>query len=538
MTVILYLITDKRIGKGEFKWKYFLAFISLFLLPQIPYLSVKVAEGSSLYIRNYDYGYMKYLVSKFLSQPFYTLKDLLISLDVYYWRSLMPIAIIFLFGVISYVYKMIKQEKSSFNNSILVLLVIILVPALLLYPFMSWDLNAFFLFLFLLISFVKLYDNFWPEKEMLKYILFFIIGSILITSMVLSSNANIRTLFLYSAEILPLMALTLIVTAFCFKSVFNLKKYLILTAIISISICSISSFYFFRKINRFKIALKHIYLETGWNEEIASQRIFKIGFNKKLDFLFYYKLIMEEMAFIDKKNSKNNKGYFIINGQENFLSFKKELKDHFLSHYLPDEIKKEVTKGSLVIREPYFIQPSIWFVPYNIKEYSTFPKGFHNIGKLYYEEPNWSKNVCYVPGLIKYKNTFYLCYMLINYIGEKISFLINFSKTKKTYFLQTTITGYPLIISDNQIKDFHFIKDIFIKFSCGKEVEKLKILSHIGYNINRSQKFKSFFSPIERKFPIKCKNINDVKELTVVFDHRVGYDKLKKISFSYPLKIK
>ena len=533
ITIIVFLITYEKIAEKQFEWKYFTAFISVFLLPQIPYLSVLFSNDSELYIRNYEYEHINWLINNFLSNPLNSLQEIFLSLDIYNKESLIRMLAISLLGLMGYFYKTINREEYSVDDSMLSLLIITINPILLTFPFINSWFNSFFLFLFVLIIFVKWNDNFWPKKEVIKYSMFLTFSFILIINLVSSTHTNLIP-FVYEPKLFALLFCILLLILLSYKPLFKTEKYVLSIALTLISLTI--GYNFSNRSNGFKSALKHIYQNTGWSDKEAIQRVFQFGFNGKSDFLFYYRLVIEEIGPVDKKKDvTNNKGYFIIkkNGGLEKHSLK-EWKDFFLNNEFPDEVKKELKRNSLLIQNPHHITKSIDVVPYVIKSKTIFPKGFHNMGKSHFKEPDWSKNTCYFPSLIKAGKTFYLCYVLYNYVGEKISFLINFSKIKKKSFLKAEITGFPLTIASSYRKDFHFIENIIVEFSCGKKMEKVKLLSRIGYNIDKSQYFKSFFAPMELQIPVKCKNLNNIKNVNIAFNHKVGYNKAKQILFSYP----
>ena len=548
ITILTFLITDERVLKNQFQWKYLMAFISVFLIPQIPYLSVMFSEDSHLYIRNYDPEQMKWLMDQFGSHPFRPLKQIFISLDVYNKEGLVRLLLILSLGVLSYTYKNIKTEKYFVDESVWTIFLIALFPILLSFPFVNYDLNSFFYFLFVLIGFIKWYDNFWPQKESLRQTLFLIMGLLFIGNRILFSNINLRDLIdIFGTSILSAFFLVSIPIILCFvfdRHYLKLSKtrYFLSMSVVLVTVYSVLGLSFmdrgvYLQRNKLKQALKYVYQETGWNDNEAMKKIFQFGFKSKLDFLFYYRLAQEEIGPIDKEDGMDNKGYFIIYSKNENFKKHSRIQNWFLNADFPDEIKEEIKKNTLIIQSPNEIRKSAWIIPYVIKKHSLFPWGFHNMGGTDYKEPDWSKNICYFSSLIKDKNKFYLCYILYNYVGEKISFLINFSKIKNKSVLEVKITGYPLTITSAEQKDFHFIKDIFIYFSCGTNKEKIKIISRMGHNVDKSDHFKSLFAPLEIKYPIKCKNVNHIKNVTVTFHHKIGYKEIKPVVFSYPPEI-
>ena len=553
---IVFLITDPRIQTNQFGWKYLLAFVSLFLLPQTPFLFTLLDENREVYIRTYDFERINWLITYFFANPLNTLRKLFISLDMYGLKPLIRALFIFILTIFGFIYKKRKSEKYFFDDSIVHLFLITIQPILLTFLFIDHKLNAFFLFLFSIITFVKFYDSLWPKNKETSYIFLFV----LVVMTGLSSSLDYVTDLIDHANLSTILILYLIVFLFLilyisfrlmnfqelyFKLFFKIKKTLKIDQVISLfyklsfglligSIIII--FHNIKPVDTFKKALKYIYQETAWDSTTALERVFKIGFKRK-DFLFYYKLAIEEHNKSFNQNQKNDIGYFLI--YEKNSEFQKnsieEWKNYLLKASLPKEVQKEIKNGSLVLRSVHKKSEKVFLISYQIKKFSRFPKGFHNLSRANYKEPSWSEDYCYFPSLLKNKNTFYLCHVLYNYIGEKISFRFSFSNEKnKDSLLKTTIIGHPLTIGDMERSDFHFIENIVISFFCGEKKEKIKILSRIGNDGNKKNKYRNFLAPIELKHPIKCKNINQIKKLKVKFQSQIGYSEKEEIYYSYP----
>ena len=561
VTFIVFLITDPRIQTEQFGWKYLLAFVSLFLLPQTPFLSVLLDEDKHLYIRNYEFGHLNWLIDHFFSNPLKQLKELFYSLDIYGPRSLMRLFFILSLTAAGSLYKKRKNEKYFFDDSIVNLLIITIQPLLLTFLFIDSYFNAFFLFLFSIIAFVKFYDSLWLKNKKISYMFL----SVFAIAVCISSSLN-HIINLLNYNVYQLILCFIIFLSVIFYIEFRLIKsqrktlnlfskikklglepnqaaklfYKLSWGLLIVLIIILSPKIKNSRQKQLKTALKYIYKETKWDNETTLQRIFQIGF-KKEDFLFYYRLATEKDTIKSfNENQKNNIGYFVV-FTKNVNSHKNSIKyweNWLLKKSLPYEIQEEIKNGSIIIKSIHKPSYNVFLISYQIENSSSFLKGFHNLSKANYKEPSWSEDYCYFPSLLRNKNTFYLCRVLYNYVGEKISFQLSFLKQKNgESLLKTIITGYPLTIANARRKDFHFMEDIVIHFFCGKKEETIKLLSRIGYSTDKGSYYKSFFAPIELKHPIKCKNINQIKKLKVKFQSQIGYSDKKDIYFSYPPEI-
>lgn len=568
ITLILFLITDEKILNSlpinfekpqprleeakPFQWKYALACLTLIALPQVPYLLA--LNNEDILLPKPDWHQMYWFIQDFLSRPLSRLKDIAIAIDFNQERLLRLSPFLSLLF-----YRFLFKKEGQVSENLMNLILISISPILMV---LISNNGFYFLNLGLLLLFVKYNDFLWPKHSILSGLIFSCCGLSLILPF-----SFILTAFLNAVLLLKVLLLWLNRSLKASAPPSGLKIFLNPLVIFTLFLSFYFSAFSHKTHKKFdgqskqlKNLTSYIYQDTRAPHQQALSRIFTVGLkkHKNKSIAFSYLLAKED---IDKqsdegvaksappdntdppalkiKNSANhttaepqkqpfdkNRGWFIIK-KESGIDYQNSnrVKEFLTQTKLPYEIKEEIKKNQLNIKNsPYPETKKYILIPYLITKKSRFPYGFHNVSHI---DPSykshWFEKNCFLSGLFKLENHFYLCYLMdgyLEYIGIKLSFL----KIRNQNFLRAEINSHPLsVIKDNRVIPHSFLKNLQLHISCLKRKEKtIPIIRRIGLSNKKSDFNKSFFAPLFVQKEISC-SLKELEEIAVSFTHQRKY---------------
>jgi len=570
ITLILFLITDEKILNSlpisfekpqplleeikPFQWKYALACLTLIVLPQAPYFLA--LNNEDILLPKPDWRQMYWFIQDFLSQPSHRLKNIAIAIDFNQERLLRLSPFLSLLF-----YRFFFKKEKQVSESLINLILISISPILMV---LISNNGFYFLNLGLLLLFIKYNDFLWPKYFILSGLIFSCCGLSLILPFSFSLTA-----FLNAVLLLKILLLWLNRSLKASALPSGLKNFLnpllIFTLFLSfyfsaLSHKKIAHKKFDGKSKQLKTLMSYIYQDTGWSHQQALSRVFTVRLKKhKNDSIaFFYLLAKEDIdkqldegvaksappnntdppalkikdsanhttAEPQKKPFDKNKGWFIIK-KNNGIDYQNSnrVKEFLTQTKLPYEIKEEIKTNQLKIKNsPYPETKKYILIPYLITKKSRFPYGFHNISHI---DPSykshWFEKNCFLSGLFKLENRFYLCYLMdgyFEYIGVKLKFL----KIRKQNFLRAEISSPSLsVIKDNRVIPHSFLKDLQIHISCLKrKKETIPIVRRIGLSNTKSDFNKSFFAPLFVQKEISC-SLEELEKIVVSFTHQRKY---------------
>lgn len=534
---LLYLFERKK------RWKPIVLFITLILLPCLPYFSMysfKVFE-TSIYSGEI---LMNYVIKAIFSEKWFWNINEITDFKIYLIGP-------FLFVCFLTARQMIKKSFPITTTTIN-LLIIITPPILVSVLVGRFIWYLYFINIFSILFFSKLCDDLMPknQKKCLNYLLIY--GGLFIFPLFLFLKPD-QTFYSqilwptqkYFVIILLLTPMIIFLSGIKKGFVNNLWKICILLFILNallkpsprLQLPTMFSYIQWFSYNAMEPLFKQILLETNWDNKTTIKRIFSIGgANEEISLLSYYSLAKEKFGK-DIKNYTSSKadGYFIIQNPEGFLFHTRKDWKQYLSlsvDIIPEEIRKEIQTDKLIIKTPKLYK-KLWLIPYKVTENSVFPDGFHNIGQHYYwEEPEWLKN-CPSTHHFRNNNDFYYCMILPGHL-QRAGVHIKLSKNTSS-FMDISVFGPLLGLKDepSSIDGYAFWSNIEISLFCNNK-KYLYFIPDIGYNPrwygDVIAQIKSLNTPLKLKVPVDCKK-EKISQIKLSFEHfRRKYPDYSKIT--------
>ena len=192
--------------------------------------------------------------------------------------------------------------------------------------------------------------------------------------------------------------------------------------------------------------MRKIFLETNWTPKKAMKQIHVIGIRDEISLLAYYAMAREKIksaegrsllgrlyhleidspSFLNPSSAQIKKdpalhllsetptGYIIIQHLKKFSGYSQTDWKRSLSHslLLSEPLRREITEKKILIKTPQLYN-SYWLIPYIVTKKSIFVDGFHNTGQPYYWEwPEWLKHCGPLSQHFQDKSGFYYCKVL------------------------------------------------------------------------------------------------------------------------------
>lgn len=540
------------IFQREKKTRPFLYFITLILIPNLPYLIMHIFGFMN--VTNYSTSYLSDLGKKIFSEKWFSNVNGITSFRNYVTGPLLYLIFSRFF--------FFKGKRFFITNSERNFSIILTIPVFtaFLVAKTSWYLN--FVPVFLVLLFSKVYDNTQSENE--RFYNFFICGVLFALPLLTAVADPLFLKYLFSFKKNHFVICLLLVLLFLSTTKkFSYGTFLKVFFFIFISETLLMKNYhkkhnpkpvkqpvtFYRnwiKYEQIKPLFKQIVLETDWSPETALNRIFLIlgGERRREGLYLYYALAKEELRK-ERKNLENQlkktsrpDGYFVVQYIKKFKDYvhKEDWKEYLSSSPLVlDFIRNEIKTNKIIIKSPKPYK-RYWLIPYQTTGQSAFYEGFHNTGQPYYwEEPNWLKN-CQSTNHFKNGNRYYYCMVLPGH-RQRAGVSITLPKDKKQ-FLEVSFFG-PLLglkYYSANFDGFAFWSNIQISLFCNGK-ESLYSIPNIGYNpvmqrehpMTKLSRIKELNSPLKLRFSNFCER-EGINRIKLKFDH------LKRRSFHYPKK--
>ena len=155
--------SNKTIKYKPFPWKYFLAFLIFFLLPQVPY-GIALMNGNLHELR---LNIRHIITPNFSLNPLNPLNSLKRLKNIFEFMDLKLLISLLPLSTIIYLYKFFRKERIYNDEALLTLFLAVTCPILIAIMFLN---SMLFLGLFSIILIIKWHDSLWPQG-LSKYIL-------------------------------------------------------------------------------------------------------------------------------------------------------------------------------------------------------------------------------------------------------------------------------------------------------------------------------------------------------------------------------
>ncbi len=530
----------------EKKIRPFLCFITLILIPNLPYFLMHTFD--ILDTTHYSKDHLLYLRRKIFSEKWFHNINRITSFRNY---VIGPLLYLICSNVLFFKRKIfIQKSTTSF-------LVIIIIPVFTAFLIAKTSWYLIFVPIFLGLLFLKLYDNFkFPNYN------FFVCGFLFTLPLLVNFTDSYIYIYIYIYIYESVFSFNFIICLILMFLFLSITKTFSCSALLKCFFFLLVSgtlltknhykgcnqkpiqaafFHEWLEYHEMKPLFKQIASETSWSPRTAIKRMFLIhGVRLRDSGLFsYYALAKEEFEKESEvsedqlKTMSKPDGYFIIQHLRRFKGYiRKDWKEYLSSSpYILDIIKNEIKTDKIIINLPGFYR-KYWLIPYQTTDQSVFYKGFYNIGQPYYwEEPDWLKN-CKLTNHFRKGNQAYYCMVLSGY-RQKAGVSINFPKDNKQ-FLEIGFFG-PLLGLKSDFSNFDgfaFWSNIQISLFCNDK-EYLYLAPNIGYNpvirrdnpISIMSKIKELNSPLKLRFSHPCEKVTRIK---------LNFDHLKRQPFYYP----
>ena len=534
----LFLIKKKK------PWKSMVWFIALILLPFLPYLG---------FYNLYAFEILKSIVNNSLTfyQTLFSLKLWFASFHAI--TSFKPyLAGPVLFLLLSLVYKIRFKKKPTLSFSSKNLLMIIAPPVCLLCLIGGHWWYLYSIPVMLMVLFTKFYDDLIPKRPNKKFNNLILCGVLFL----LPLAGNVKDIWAVKMSLeqyivigLLLVLIYLIITIPKVNSIY-LGKICVVLMISSLHLFSkdyernIShyfspsktfpnntykdhwmNYYINSKYHFVKPFLKQMVLDTNWEADTATKRIYIIGAIHRHSSLYaHYTLAKEQLRNTQLRElTPQTHGYFVIGHLTRFTNYLQEDWKKYLSHspYISPFVQKEIQTGKLLLQNPKLYN-RYWLIPYKLTKASIFPEGFYNIGQPYYwEEPHWLKTCSSTKSFTRNNSDFYYCMVLPGHL-QKAGVHITLSKETNKSFMEISFFGPVLGLKAETtlIDGYAYWSDIQISLFCDNK-EIIHALPNIGYNPKSWMDLialSALNSPLKLKFSITCEK-EKISNINLKFKH-------------------